>query len=155
MVLVAVCYKKSCSWGILPYYDHIIYICITLVPCSSFVVYTLTACSNTISWHLPLPFLQCCAVHGFWSGTYKLHTYSFAMHGSLSLSCIEHIYMCRKYSGVQSTQTVITQHYYSPGAVWKSRWPSWASVPNKPPVFVDIKQHSTKPIVSGSWCPSI
>ena len=26
-------------------------------------------------------------------------------------------------------------------AVWKSRWPSWASVPNKPTVFVDVKQH--------------
>lgn len=110
MVLVEVCYKKKLLLkhiAILWSY----YIYITLVPCSNFVVYTLTACSNTISWHLSLPFLQCCAVHGFWSGTYKLHIYSFAMHGSLSLSCIEHIYMCRKYSGVQSTQTVITQHY--------------------------------------------
>ena len=31
------------------------------------------------------------------------------------------------------------------GAVRKSRWPSsWATVPNKPTVFVDIKQYSTK-----------
>ena len=29
------------------------------------------------------------------------------------------------------------------GAVWKSRWPSWAPVPNKPTVSVDVKQHST------------
>ena len=31
----------------------------------------------------------------------------------------------------------------SSGAVWKSRWPSWAPVPNKPMVSVDIKQHWT------------
>ena len=30
------------------------------------------------------------------------------------------------------------------GAVWKSRWPSWAPVPNKPTVSVDVKQHSTQ-----------
>ena len=30
------------------------------------------------------------------------------------------------------------------GAVLKSKWPSWAPVPNKStPVFVDVKQHST------------
>ena len=27
------------------------------------------------------------------------------------------------------------------GAVWKLRWPSWAPVPNKPMVSVDVKQH--------------
>ena len=27
--------------------------------------------------------------------------------------------------------------------VWKSRWPSWAPVPNKPTVSLDVKQHST------------
>ena len=27
------------------------------------------------------------------------------------------------------------------GAVWKSRWTSWAPVPNKPTVSVDVKQH--------------
>ena len=32
----------------------------------------------------------------------------------------------------------------SSGAVWKSRRPSWAPVPNKPTVSVDVKQHSTK-----------
>ena len=32
--------------------------------------------------------------------------------------------------------------------VWKSRWPSWAPVPNKPTVSVDVKHHSTK---SGLW----
>ena len=30
----------------------------------------------------------------------------------------------------------------SSGAVWKSRWPSWAPVPNKPTVSVDVKQYS-------------
>ena len=29
----------------------------------------------------------------------------------------------------------------SSGAVWKSKWPSWAPVPNKPTVSVDVKQH--------------
>ena len=31
----------------------------------------------------------------------------------------------------------------SSGAVWKSRWTSWAPVPNKPTVSVDVKHHST------------
>ena len=34
--------------------------------------------------------------------------------------------------------------FQSSGAVCKSRWPSWAPVPNKPTVSVDVKQHSTK-----------
>ena len=29
----------------------------------------------------------------------------------------------------------------SSGAVWKSRWPPWAPVPNMPTVSVDVKQH--------------
>ena len=29
----------------------------------------------------------------------------------------------------------------NPGAVWKSRWTSWAPVPVKPTVSVDVKQH--------------
>ena len=29
----------------------------------------------------------------------------------------------------------------SSGGVWKSRWTSWAPVPNKPTVSVDVKQH--------------
>ena len=29
----------------------------------------------------------------------------------------------------------------SSGAALKSRWPSWAPVPNKPTVSVDVKQH--------------
>ena len=29
------------------------------------------------------------------------------------------------------------------GAVWKSRWPSWAPLPNNPTVSVDVKHHST------------
>ena len=28
--------------------------------------------------------------------------------------------------------------------MWKSRWTSWAPLPNKPTVSVDVKQHSTK-----------
>ena len=53
----------------------------------------------------------------------------------------------------------------SSGAVWKSRWPSWAPIPNKPTVSVDVKQHfndaiqlkhaSTyqvkKPVWKGGW----
>ena len=31
----------------------------------------------------------------------------------------------------------------SSGAVWKSRWTSWAPVPNKLTVSVDVKRHST------------
>ena len=33
----------------------------------------------------------------------------------------------------------------SSGAVWKSRWASWAPVPNKPTVSVDVKQHFNQP----------
>ena len=35
------------------------------------------------------------------------------------------------------------QNQQSSGVVWKSRWPSWAPIPNKPMPSVDIKQHST------------
>ena len=31
----------------------------------------------------------------------------------------------------------------SSGAVWKSKWTSWAPVPNKPTVSVDVQQHWT------------
>ena len=34
-------------------------------------------------------------------------------------------------------------------AVWKSRWTSWAPVPNKPTVSVDLKQHSTNCLEEG------
>ena len=34
-------------------------------------------------------------------------------------------------------------------SVWKSRWPSWAPVPNKPTVSVDVKQHPTNQAVIG------
>ena len=37
---------------------------------------------------------------------------------------------CKKYN-----------HSQCSGAVWKSRWTSWAPVPNKPMVSVDVKQH--------------
>ena len=30
---------------------------------------------------------------------------------------------------------------HNSGAVWKSRWTSWAPVPNKPTISVDVKQH--------------
>ena len=39
----------------------------------------------------------------------------------------------------------------SSGGVWKSRWPSWAPVPNKPTVSVDVKQHSTRLPQSTFW----
>ena len=35
-----------------------------------------------------------------------------------------------------------SENQQSSGAVWKSRWPSWAPIPNKPTVSVDVKQHS-------------
>ena len=36
---------------------------------------------------------------------------------------------------------IINLSCQSSGAVWKSRWPSWAPVPNKPTVSADVKQH--------------
>ena len=55
-----------------------------------------------------------------------------------------------KWSRRRGTIADLTLHYcrhltenQSSGAVWKSRWPSWAPVPNKPTVSVDVKQHST------------
>ena len=38
-------------------------------------------------------------------------------------------------------QRYISKLQGSGAAVWKWRWPSWAPVPNKPTVFVDVKQH--------------
>ena len=35
------------------------------------------------------------------------------------------------------------KRHQSLGAVWQSRWTSWAPVPNKPTVFEDVNQHST------------
>ena len=46
------------------------------------------------------------------------------------------------------------QFCQSSGAVWKSRWPSWAPVPNKPTVSVDVKQHWTS-FASRSAPPSV
>ena len=37
-------------------------------------------------------------------------------------------------------------------AVWKSRWTSWAPVPNKPTVSVDIKQHVNLAFYVQSTC---
>ena len=39
------------------------------------------------------------------------------------------------------TQTKPLPPAQSSGAVWKSKWPSWAPVPNKLTVSVDVKQH--------------
>ena len=39
---------------------------------------------------------------------------------------------------------VCVRVFHSSGAVRKSRWPSWAPVPKKPTVSVDVKQHSIK-----------
>ena len=41
-------------------------------------------------------------------------------------------------SYIKSGRSVCEQ---SSGAVWKTRWTSWAPVPNKPTVSVDVKQH--------------
>ena len=41
----------------------------------------------------------------------------------------------------------------SSGAVWKSRWPSWAPVPNKPTVSADVKQHH-QPRSQSFYCGS-
>ena len=41
-----------------------------------------------------------------------------------------------------STMHAPSAHQRS-GAVWKSRWPSWAPITNKPMVSVDVKKHST------------
>ena len=49
----------------------------------------------------------------------------------------------RAYTNRASYTMADRARYQSSGAVWKSRWPSWVSVPNKPTVSVDVKQHST------------
>ena len=55
--------------------------------------------------------------------------------------------MCRKarlgewHSLVVFEVNCPTRRARSPGTVWKSRWPLWAPVPNKPTVSVDVKQH--------------
>ena len=41
----------------------------------------------------------------------------------------------------RSVDKGLTLLLLSSRAVWKSRWPSWAPVPNKPTVSVDVKQH--------------
>ena len=45
--------------------------------------------------------------------------------------------------GDRAREQVLNSYMYaqSSGAVWKSRWTSWAPVPNKPTVSVDVKQH--------------
>ena len=45
--------------------------------------------------------------------------------------------------GIALYKSCYYNHYFlqSSGAVWKSRRPSWAPVPNKPTVSVDVKQH--------------
>ena len=35
----------------------------------------------------------------------------------------------------------VYKQFQSSGGVWKSRWTSWAPVPNKPTVSVEVKQH--------------
>ena len=47
------------------------------------------------------------------------------------LLLLSYIRLFRWFSGINQ----------SLGAVWKSRWSSWAPVPNKPTVSVDVKQH--------------
>ena len=50
--------------------------------------------------------------------------------------------MLRAIAHGDCTKTVrIWSENQSSGAVWKSRWTSWAPVPNKPTVSMDVKQH--------------
>ena len=49
----------------------------------------------------------------------------------VSMDVKHHVYLLTYYWDCQNS-----------GAMWKSRWPSWASVPNKPTVSVDVKQLS-------------
>ena len=67
---------------------------------------------------------------------------------------VSHALDSRVVHRVRSLHAVLTMDLYdynyrsltdrmSYGAVWKSRWPSWAPVPNKPKVSEDVKQHST------------
>ena len=56
-------------------------------------------------------------------------------------------------------QYAVILHYLSQssGDVWKARWPSWAPVPNKPTVSVEVKQRSaicTTPSDT-KWCCTI
>ena len=48
-----------------------------------------------------------------------------------------------------------THHHYfdtSSGAVWKWMWTSWAPVPNKPTVSVDVKQHFNQLFWQNTTC---
>ena len=56
------------------------------------------------------------------------------------LSCLRTV---RDYFTINRLLLLLLQCCQSPGAVWKSRWTSWAPVPKKPAVSVDLKQHST------------
>ena len=49
----------------------------------------------------------------------------------------------RDSEAVAKSETIHPQmpNYQSSGAVRKSRWTSWAPIPNKPMVSVDVKQH--------------
>ena len=51
--------------------------------------------------------------------------------------------ICQPTSEDMKLYIIISTRGQSSGAVWKSRWTSWAPVPNKPTVSVDVKQHST------------
>ena len=63
---------------------------------------------------------------------------------------------CCKYTTWMDLQKHAVKDYshsfwtHRSGAVWKSRWPPWAPVPNKPTVSVDVKQYSTNQF----WTPS-
>ena len=42
----------------------------------------------------------------------------------------------------------VRSHQQSSETVWKSKWPSWAPVPNKPTVSLDVKQHFNQTPIS-------
>ena len=60
------------------------------------------------------------------------------------------------WASVLGWKSIIRLWFYSlsqsSGAVWKSRWPSWVPVPNKPTVSVDVKQLSAKNQFKSSRC---
>ena len=78
-----------------------------------------------------------------WTWTYivgpcrKQHsTQAIMWCGQAIMWCGQAIMWC----GYEYTYQSIAWHQSS-GAVWVSRWTSWAPVPNKPTVSVDVKQH--------------
>jgi len=84
---------------------------------------TLFSPSQRIRWRCRLESWSCW-MHLDWTETKYEHPYCFSV-----------LFVQKPYCFVWAVQRS--------GAVWKSRWPSWAPVHNMPTVSVDVKQHST------------